>query len=91
MIIYPSNIDSKLSKGEGRKISKKQGVDSPKALEIMKALQVLGESGFKLEKERAYPRKAWEREGRVVLDKKDKKRALLKQVAREIKRIRSSS
>lgn len=91
MIVYPSNIDADLSKKEGRKISKKHAVVSPKASEILKALQALGEKGAVLEKEAAYPRRRWEREGRVVLERTGKKRQLLKKAAKEIKRMRTSS
>jgi signal recognition particle subunit SEC65 len=91
MMIYPSNIDSKLAKREGRKVSKKHGVDSPKAGEILRAVEDLGETGAKLEESIAYPRRNWEREGRVVLEKKNRKRVLMRRVAKEIKRLRSSS
>ncbi|RMF89426.1 MAG: signal recognition particle protein Srp19 [Methanobacteriota archaeon] len=90
MIIYPSNIDQGLSKREGRKVPRKNAVPSPKAHEILKALQRLGIEGS-LEKDACYPRRWWEREGRVVVDEKGGKRRLLKRVAREIRQMRASS
>ena len=91
LIIYPSNIDSRLSKKEGRKVSKKHAVDSPKPLEMHNALQALGEKEVRLEKEAAYPRRNWETEGRIVLERKGGKGSLMKNMAREIRRLRASS
>jgi signal recognition particle subunit SRP19 len=91
MMIYPSNIDSTLAKREGRKVSKKHGVDSPKAEEILSALDAIGEEGAKLDEGVAYPRRNWEAEGRVVLEKKSGKSVLMRRVSKEIKRLRSSS
>jgi signal recognition particle subunit SEC65 len=91
MMIYPPNIDSMLTKREGRKIAKKHGVDSPKAEEILRALETLGETGARLEEGSAYPRTSWNAKGRVVLEKKIGKGSLMRKVAKEIKRYRSSS
>jgi signal recognition particle subunit SRP19 len=90
MIIYPSYIDSGLSKKEGRKIPKKLGVTSPKAQEILKALRVLGEEAT-LEKDASYPKRWWEKEGRVVISVKGGKKTLLKRTAKEIRRMRTPS
>lgn len=89
MIIYPSNIDSSLSKGMGRKISKKQAVPGPKAKEIYQALKVLGEEDARLEANACYPRNPVGHEGRVVLDRKSGKSSLMKKVAKEVKRMRT--
>ncbi len=91
MIIYPPNIDSALSKKQGRKISKKHAVSNPKAKEMLKALQILGESDVRLESEASYPRNPWDREGRVVCERKEGKHLLMKNVAKEIKRMRTLS
>jgi signal recognition particle subunit SRP19 len=40
-IIWPDYLDSKKTKSEGRKISKKQGVSSPKIREISQAAKKL--------------------------------------------------
>jgi signal recognition particle subunit SEC65 len=91
MIIYPSNIDSALSKKLGRKISKKQAVPGPKVKEIFKAVKVLGEGDARLEAEACYPRNPLAPEGRVVLDRKGGKSSLMKRVAKEVKRMRTPS
>lgn len=91
MIVYPANIDSGLSRSKGRKISKKAAIDSPKSQEILKALVALEENGPRLEKEKAYPRRWWDGEGRVVVEKNGGKNLLMKRIAKEIRRMRASS
>jgi signal recognition particle subunit SRP19 len=91
MIIYPPNIDSALSKKQGRKIAKKHAVPNPKVKEMLKALQVLSEGDVRLEVEASYPRNPWDREGRVVCERKEGKHLLMKNVAKEIKRMRTLS
>jgi signal recognition particle subunit SEC65 len=91
MIIYPSNIDLNLSKKEGRKISKKHAVHSPKTKEIVKALEVLNVKGVKPDKEACYPKKSWECEGRVNFEVKGGKLTMMRKVSKEIKRRRTHS
>jgi signal recognition particle subunit SEC65 len=91
MIIYPSNIDTALTKNQGRKISKKHSVPGPKVKEILKALQILGEEDVRLEAEAGYPRNPGDREGRVAFERKEGKLLIMKKVAKEIKRMRTLS
>ncbi len=91
MIIYPSNIDQNLSKGGGRKVPRKFAVDSPKPKEILKALGILGVSDAVFEKDFSYPRRWWNKEGRIVIEKEGGKRRLLREISREIRKMRASS
>jgi signal recognition particle subunit SEC65 len=91
MIIYPANIDLNLTKKQGRKISRKHAVPSPKAKEMQKVLQGLVEEEVKLEKEKSYSRRVWASEGRVLVDEKGGKTAIMRRIAKEIKRLRSPS
>ncbi len=91
MMLYPAYIDSGLSKRGGRKIAKRQAVDSPGVQEIWKAVEALGIGGAVLEKDSSYPRRAWESEGRIVLELKGGKRGLLKRIAKEVRRMRAPS
>ncbi len=91
MIIYPSNIDSLISKKQGRKISKKHAVQSPTSKELLKALKILGEEDVRLEPETSYPRNPSGHEGRVVSERKEGKLLLMKKVSKEIKRMRTLS
>ncbi len=90
MMIYPSYIDSELSRGRGRKIAKKHAVQSPKMKEIEKALAALGIDS-KMENESRHPRWPGGHVGRAVVDVKGGKKKLLKDVAKQIKRMRAPS
>lgn len=86
-VIWPANIDAQKSGGAGRKISAKNAVQSPTLDEINDAARRLGLNP-ETEKEKAYPRKGWERSGRVKVDKKGPKTIILRELAREIRKER---
>ncbi|HHT18189.1 MAG: signal recognition particle protein Srp19 [Euryarchaeota archaeon] len=75
-IIWPSYIDSNKTKSEGRKISKKQAVNTPKIREITQAAKKLGLNPS-VEKYKSYPPSWWEGSGRVIVDKKMSKTEVL--------------
>jgi signal recognition particle subunit SRP19 len=87
-IIWPVYLDSKKTKGEGRRISKDSAVTSPKLREISKAAEKLGMKP-KIENSKAYPKSWWELSGRVVVDKNIPKRELLLKISNLIKSSRS--
>ncbi|BDZ68180.1 signal recognition particle protein Srp19 [Methanobacterium ferruginis] len=88
-IIWPDYLDSKKTKSEGRKISKKQGVSSPKIREISQAAKKLGLNPS-VEKYKSYPPSWWEGSGRVIVDKKMSKREVLLKLSNMIKGSRST-
>jgi len=88
-IIWPDYLDSKKTKSEGRKISKKQGVSSPKIREITQAAKKLGLNPS-VEKYKSYPPSWWEGSGRVIVDKKMSKREVLLKLSNMIKGSRST-
>ena len=79
-VIYPIYFDKSVSKLAGRKVSKKQSIEKPDIESISKAAKSLGLNPV-LEKNVSYPSKHWKKEGRVLVDKKDSKTKLLKQIA----------
>ncbi len=86
VVIWPSNIDASKSRGEGRKIPKRDAVPRPRVEEIVEAAQRLG---LNPEVEDArYPRAWWEDRQRVVVDKLGSKLETMRAIAREIRRIR---
>lgn len=87
-IIWPVYIDSKKTKKEGRRISKEDGVPSPKLREISNAAKKLNLSP-EVENNKAYPRSWWEYSGRVFVDKNISKRELLLKISNMIKGMRS--
>ncbi|EKQ50634.1 MAG: signal recognition particle 19 kDa protein [Methanobacterium sp. Maddingley MBC34] len=75
-IIWPAYIDSAKSKSEGRKIPKKQSVNSPKIREITQAAKKL-RLNPSVEKYKSYPSSWWEGSGRIIVDNKMSKREVL--------------
>ncbi len=79
-VVYPIYFDKSVSKLAGRKVSKKQSIEKPNIEDIEKAAKSLGLNPV-LEKNIAHPSRHWKKEGRVLIDKKDSKTKLLKQIA----------
>ncbi len=87
-IIWPAYIDSKKTKKDGRRISKKDAVSSPKLREITKAAEKL-HLNPEVEKYKSYSRSWWESSGRVIVDKTNTKRETLVKISNMIKGMRS--
>jgi len=79
-VIWPIYFDKSVSKFKGRKVPLKNAVEKPSIDTILKAAKSLGLNPV-LEKECAYPSRHWRKEGRILVDKKDLKSKLLKQIA----------
>jgi signal recognition particle subunit SRP19 len=79
-VIWPIYFDKSVSKNNGRKISKKHAVEKPNIEDIAKAAKSLKLNPI-LEKESFYPSRNWKKEGRIIIDKKDTKSNLLRQIA----------
>jgi signal recognition particle subunit SRP19 len=87
-VIWPIYFDIDASKKEGRKVGKELAVKNPTADEIFKAAKKLGLNPVKEEK--AYPKRWWRREGRVLVEKKGRKTDIIKRIAEIIKQSRSN-
>ena len=87
-IIWPVYIDSEKTKKEGRRISKKNGVPSPKIREISNAAKKLNLNP-EVEKNKSYSRSWWESSGRISVDKNIPKREILIKISNMIKGMRS--
>jgi len=79
-VVWPIYFDKSESRLSGRKIPKKSAVEKPNIEDISKAAKSLGLNPI-LEKEYAYPSKPWKKDGRILVDKKDTKSNILKQIA----------
>ncbi len=86
IVIYPEYIDSRLSRGEGRRIPFKLAVHNPSVHEIAEIAEKLGLNP--VVEESSYPRRWWEHRGRVIVDKKGSKLETLKMIARELKKYK---
>ncbi|MFP3227185.1 MAG: signal recognition particle subunit SRP19/SEC65 family protein [Caldisphaera sp.] len=88
-IIWPSYLDSSLSKNKGRKISKNKAIVKPSIEEIVMAAKKLGLNPIVEEKK--YPKLWYEQTKRVVILKKENKRKILKLISDEIIKMRQKS
>ncbi|RLG58385.1 MAG: signal recognition particle protein Srp19 [Candidatus Hydrothermarchaeota archaeon] len=88
LVIWPAYLDKTKSRQDGRKISSKLAVTSPTLSEIEQAAKRLNLNPI-AEKDKAYPKEWWEVSGRVLVDKVKPKSLLLKDIAKEIRRMRA--
>ena len=86
-IIWPANIDGNKSKSQGRIISKKDAIRSPKLDEIKRSAEML-DLDPEIEQDKAYPRSWWEFSGRVIVDYKGSKSSIARKIANNIKKCR---
>jgi len=82
-VIYPIYFDKKVSRKDGRKVTKKQAIEKPAIDDIFKAAKSLGLNP-EIEKEVSYPSRHWKNEGRVVIDQKDSKNNLLRKISKKL-------
>jgi signal recognition particle subunit SRP19 len=87
IVIWPAYLDIQRSRLEGRMVDKNLAVESPTADEIYEACRELSYEPV-LEDAKRLPRFSWERSGRVLVVKKDKKLKMLKEISRVIHRKR---
>ncbi len=79
-VVWPIYFDISVSKLAGRKVSKKHAVEKLNIEDIAKAAKSLKLNPV-IEKDCYYPSRNWRKEGRVLIDKKDLKGKLLRQIA----------
>jgi signal recognition particle subunit SRP19 len=80
IVIYPLYFDSSLSRSEGRKVAKKHDIEKPTVDMVAKAAKSLHLHPH-VEKDKSHPSRHWKNEGRVLVEKKEAKTKLLKQLA----------
>ncbi len=90
IVIWPAYLTAGRTKGEGRRISRRNAVKSPKVEEIEKVTRMLGLEPV-LEKEKAYPKTHWDKSGRVLVNKVGRKGEIVKKIAKGIKEMREKS
>ncbi|MCD6488715.1 MAG: signal recognition particle protein Srp19 [Desulfurococcales archaeon] len=88
IVIWPSYIDSSLSRKNGRRVSKMDGVSNPTIEEIVEAARQLDLNP--VIENSPYPRLWWRVKQRVIVDKKYNKQEILRRIASKIKDLRKS-
>ena len=79
-VVWPIYFDISVSRLAGRKVSKKHAIEKPNIEDIAKAAKSLKLNPV-IEKDCYHPSRNWRKDGRVLIDKKDLKSKLLRQIA----------
>jgi signal recognition particle subunit SRP19 len=87
VILWPAYFDSAKTRREGRKVPKSLAVPSPKISELKEAAERLGLE-HELIPDACYPKTPWLRTGMLLIAKKETKNRTLKEVAKQLQRIR---
>ena len=90
IVIWPAYLAAGKTRSEGRIISRKDAVKSPKVEEIEKVARALNLKP-EVEKEKAYPKTHWEKSGRVLVTKSGRKAEIVTEIAKGIKELREGS
>ncbi len=86
VVVWPENLDSTLSRNQGRKLPVNECVPKPTIKEIIKAAE---EAGLQpLVEDKKYPKRWWLSQGRVVVLKTGSKRETLRKLAAALRELR---
>ena len=86
-IVWPSGLDSSITRGQGRKLPVARAVRQPSLHEVSQAATVLGYSPQSNEKA-AIPKASLHRTGYVIIKKTGPRQLILKNIAGEIVKSR---
>lgn len=84
IVLWPTYFDLRSSREDGRRVAKKDAIESPSAQMLFEAVKSLGLDCI-LELEKSYPRFWFRNEGRVLVEPKLKKPELMRKVATRLK------
>lgn len=84
IVLYPEYFNSKYTRAEGRRVSKKLAKSSPTVEDLEKAAKKLGLNPV-VEKDKSYPRFWYEKRGRILVEKKMSKTELLKKISKALR------
>ena len=87
-IIWPIYFDINKSRKEGRRVPKNCAVQSPKIAEIKEAADKIGLQN-ELKAEAHFPKNPWAKTGMLLVEKKEAKEAIIKQIAKQLAKIKS--
>lgn len=84
IVLWPTYFDLRATRGEGRRVAKKNAVEAPTAQMLFEAVKSLGLDCI-LELEKSYPRFWYKGSGRVLVEPKMDKVQLVTKVASKLK------
>ncbi len=88
-VLWPRYFDSACSRQKGRRVPRSLAVPSPELEELLQAARRLGLE-CEAEEQAAHPAEWWRRRGRLLVEKSMPKTELIRQIAAELRRARSS-
>ena len=89
IILWPTYFDSARTRGEGRRVPKNLAVPYPKISEVKDAADKLN-LNCELTADVAFPKAPWLKSGMVLVDKKKSKEETIKDIAKQVLKIRSA-
>jgi len=89
-IIWPAYFDVAKTRDKGRRVPKNMAVPNPKIEELQTAA---GRLGLKNEivAQTSYPKSPWQKTGSILVEKKTPKEQIIKNLAKQLMKIRSES
>ena len=87
-IIWPAYFDVGKTRKKGRRVPKSLAVPNPKILELQAAAVRLGLKN-EVAMETGYPKTPWQKTGSIFVEKKTAKEQLIKNLAKQLLKIRS--
>jgi signal recognition particle subunit SRP19 len=89
IILWPAYFDSARSRNEGRRVRKNLAVPCPKISEVKDAADSL-QLSCELISDVAFPQVPWLKSGMILVDKKQPKQEVLRRIAVQLLKIRST-
>jgi signal recognition particle subunit SRP19 len=89
IILWPAYFDSARSRKQGRRVRKNLAVPSPKISEVKNAADSLHLS-CELISDVAFPQMPWLKSGMILVEKKQPKQEVLRIIAAQLLKIRST-
>ena len=80
-VIWPIYFDKSYTRNQGRKTSIKNSVEKPSIEDIAKVAKSLKLNPV-LEKDHSHPSRHWKKEGRILVDKKESKSEIIRQISK---------
>ena len=86
IVLWPTYFDQRATRGEGRRVPKRDAIEAPSAQMLFEAVKSLGLDCI-LELEKSYPRFWYRSGGRVLVEPKLGKTDLMDKVASKLKNM----
>jgi len=82
-VIWAVYFDRNVSRRDGRRVPEKLAVENPSIDKIFEITKELGLNPV-IEKDARHPSRPWRKDGRILVDKKDKKEKLIRKIAEKL-------